>query len=234
MVAGATMVENGHLIPGWGSTSLRAMPEVEADDAELVERLRRGDERAFAVLLERHHQPLLRTAQLYVRDRAAAEEVVQDTWLGVLQGIDRFEGRSSLTTWIYRILTNRAKTRGERDSRQVPLSALAGPEEPEVSEDRFRPIDDPKAPLAWAAPPRAWPHERVLARETVQRLRDALRQLPPAQQLVVGLRDVDGWSAEEVSAALEITPGNQRVLLHRGRSRLRRALEEYLQPDEIP
>jgi RNA polymerase sigma-70 factor (ECF subfamily) len=202
----------------------------ERGEAALIDALRRGEEAAFVALLERHHRPLLRLARLYVRDKSTAEEVVQDTWLGVLEGIDRFEGRSSLSTWIYRILTNRAKSRGQRDQRQVPLSALAGgPEEPEVAEHRFRPIDDPRYPQHWAQPPRAWPHERLLAHETVDHLRLALQQLPPAQQLVVGLRDIDGWSAEQVCEALDITAGNQRVLLHRARSRLRGALESYLE-----
>ena len=214
--------------PAGRSIRFRRVAAVQPDDATLVDGLRRGDERAFELLMERHHDSLLRLAQLHVRDRAIAEEVVQDTWLGVLQGIDRFEGRSSLTTWIYRILTNRAKTRGERERRQVPLSALSGEEEPEVAEDRFRPADDPQYPLHWAVAPRAWPAERLLARETVAQLRTAIESLPLAQQVVIGLRDIDGWSAEEVSEALEITPGNQRVLLHRARSRLRRALEEYL------
>jgi RNA polymerase sigma-70 factor, ECF subfamily len=204
--------------------------KTEPGEAALLDGLRRRDEHTFAALLERHHRPLLRLAQLYVRDRAIAEEVVQDTWLGVLEGIDRFEGRSSLSTWIYRILTNRAKSRGEREQRQVPLSALAGgPDEPEVEEERFRPIDDPRYPQQWAHPPRAWPHERLLAHETVDHVRLAVAQLPPAQRVVVGLRDVDGWSAEQVCEALEITPGNQRVLLHRGRARLRGALESYLE-----
>jgi RNA polymerase sigma-70 factor (ECF subfamily) len=192
----------------------------------LIAALRRGDEQAFMSLVERHNSNLLRLAQLHVRDRAVAEEVVQDTWLGVLQGIDRFEGRSSLSTWIYRILTNRAKSRGERERRQVPLSAL-GDDEPVVDPRRFRAADDPERPLAWATPPRAWPQERILARETVDQLRMAIKTLPPTEQVVVGLRDAEGFSADEVSELLKITPGNQRVLLHRARSKLRTALEDY-------
>jgi RNA polymerase sigma-70 factor (ECF subfamily) len=218
-----------------GSTSVPAVAPGARDDAELVAALRRGEEDAFAELVDRYHPSLLRTAAFYVRDRAVAEEVVQETWLGVLQGVDRFEGRSSLATWIFRIATNRAKSRGAREQRQVPISALSplaggegGEAESEVGEDRFLPIDDPRHPQQWAVPPRAWPHERVLARETIDVLRAAVDELPPAQQVVLGLRDVDGWSAEEVCDALEITPGNQRVLLHRARSRLRAALEGYL------
>jgi RNA polymerase sigma-70 factor (ECF subfamily) len=186
-------------------------------------------ERAFARLVDSHHRSLLRVAQLYVRDRAVAEEVVQETWLAVLQGIDRFEERSSLKTWIYQILTNRAKTRAQREHRQLPFSALISDAESEVAETRFRPIDDPKFPQQWAAPPCSWPDERILARETVDQLRNAVAQLPPAQQVIVGLRDIEGWSADEVCEALEITPGNQRVLLHRARSRLRNALEDYFE-----
>ncbi len=199
----------------------------EPGDAALLAALRSGDERAFARLIDGLHPSLLGVAQLYLRDRAVAEEVVQETWLAVLEGIDRFEARSSLKTWIYRILTNRAKTRAQRERRQLPFSALRDDDEPEVHEARFRPIDDPKFPQHWAVPPHAWPHERVLARETVEQLRRAIAQLPAAQQVIVGLRDIDGWSSDEVCDALEITPGNQRVLLHRARSRLRNALEDY-------
>jgi RNA polymerase sigma-70 factor (ECF subfamily) len=196
----------------------------------LIDALRAGEERAFEELLERHHRSMLRVAGLYVRDRAVAEEVVQDAWLGVLEGIGQFEGRSSLSTWIYRILTNRAQSRGKREQRQVAASAIPGAEhEGEVGERRFRPFDDPAHPHQWAVRPRAWPQDRLLARETVDHVRAAIQQLPSAQQVVVGLRDIDGWSAEEVCAALEITPGNQRVLLHRARSRLRAALENYFE-----
>ncbi len=203
--------------------------DAEPGDSALLGALRCGDERAFARLVERHHQSLLRLAQLYVRDRAVAEDVVQETWLAVLEGVDRFEERSSLKTWIYRILTNRAKTRAQREHRQLPFSALVDDDEPEVDEARFHPIDDPKFPQQWAAPPLAWPHERILARETVAQFRKAVAELPSAQQLIVGLRDIDGWSSGEVCEALEITPGNQRVLLHRARSRLRNALEDYFE-----
>jgi RNA polymerase sigma-70 factor, ECF subfamily len=201
----------------------------ESKEWPLVEALRSRDERAFAELVERHNRTLLRVARLYVRDRSAAEEVVQEAWLGVLEGIDRFEGRSSLRTWIYRILTNRAQSRAQRERRQLPFSALADDHEAAVKETRFRPTDDPRFPLLWSVPPRSWPVERILARETVQQLRAALEHLPAAQQVIVGLRDVEGWTAEEVCEALEITPGNQRVLLHRARSRMRQALEDYFE-----
>jgi RNA polymerase sigma-70 factor, ECF subfamily len=214
----------------WRSIRFRHVAvHAEPGDAALVDALRGGNERAFAQLVDSHHRALLHMAQLYVRDRSVAEEVVQETWLAVFEGIDGFESRSSLKTWIYRILTNRAKTRAQRERRQLPFSALTGDDEPEVDETRFRPIDDPRFQQQWAAPPRAWPHEGILARETVNQLRNAVAQLPAAQQVIVGLRDIDGWSSDEVCEALEITPGNQRVLLHRARSRLRKALEDYFE-----
>jgi RNA polymerase sigma-70 factor (ECF subfamily) len=201
----------------------------ESHDHELVERLREGDESAFAELIDAYGAMMLRVAQMYVRDRASAEEVVQETWLAVLNGIDRFEERSSLKTWIFRILTNRAKTRGERDGRSLPFSALAGADdeadEPSVDPDRFLGPDSPH-PGAWAAPPRAWPEDEILELETLGVIQMAIEQLPDAQREVIRLRDVEGWSPMEVADALEITDGNQRVLLHRGRAKLRHLLAE--------
>ena len=203
-----------------------------ADDATLVARLRDGDESAFVELIDRYGATMLRVAQMYVKDRASAEEVVQETWLAVLNGIDRFEERSSLKTWLFRILTNRAKTRGTRDARSIPFSALAGTEaegeEPAVDPDRFLGPDS-STPGAWAAPPRAWPEDRVLAGETLGVIESAIQMLPDAQRQVIRLRDVEGWTPMEVADALEITDGNQRVLLHRARSKVRAALEEYLE-----
>jgi RNA polymerase sigma-70 factor, ECF subfamily len=207
----------------------------ESHEIELVQRLRDGDESAFAELIDMYGATMLRVAQMYVRDRGSAEEVVQETWLAVLNGIDRFEGRSSLKTWLFRILTNRAKTRGERDGRQVPFSSLAGAgeeDEPTVDPDRFLGPDSAE-PGAWAAPPRAWPHDRVLAKETLSVIEMAIDELPEAQRAVIRLRDVEGWSPMEVTEALEITDGNQRVLLHRARSKVRAALERYLDPDLV-
>ena len=204
-------------------------------DHELTERLRAGDESAFAELIDRYGSMMLRVAQMYVRDRATAEEVVQETWLAVLNGIDRFEERSSLKTWLFRILTNRAKTRGQREGRTVPFSSLAGAgegDEPSVDPDRFLGPDSP-TPGAWAAPPRAWPQEKLLERETLGVIQMAIEDLPEAQREVIRLRDVEGWTPMEVSEALEITDGNQRVLLHRARSKVRAALEMYLDPDVV-
>lgn len=207
MVAIRGIAFKRHDPKGWRSARFQAVAlHAELGEAALIDALRSGDERAFARLVDSHHRSLLRVAQLYVRDRAVAEEVVQETWLAVLEGIDRFEERSSLKTWTYQILTNRAKTRAQREHRQLSFSALISDAESEVAETRFRPIDDPKFPQQWAAPPRSWPDERILARETVDQLRNAVAQLPPAQQVIVGLRDIEGWSADEVCEALEITP----------------------------
>jgi RNA polymerase sigma-70 factor, ECF subfamily len=214
--------------------SRRGADTAEAADEEIVARLRDGDESAFMELIDRYGATMLRVAQMYVKDRASAEEVVQETWLAVLNGIDRFEGRSSLKTWLFRILTNRAKTRGERDGRMVPFSALAGTEtesdEPSVDPDRFL-GQGSDTPGAWAAPPRAWPQDRVLARETLGVIESAIDKLPDAQREVIRLRDMEGWTPMEVADALEISDGNQRVLLHRARAKVRAELERYLDPE---
>jgi RNA polymerase sigma-70 factor (ECF subfamily) len=204
-----------------------------SDDAALVAGLRADDRAAFETLIERHHAAMVRVASLFVPDRAVAEEVAQETWLAVLEGIDRFEERSSLKTWIFRILTNRAKTRAQREGRSVPLSALGAPhaDEPVVDADRFLRPGDPE-PGAWASRPRDWetiPEERLLSQETLAMVARAIEELPAAQREVIRLRDVEGWSAGEVCDALGITDGNQRVLLHRARSKVRQALEDYLE-----
>jgi RNA polymerase sigma-70 factor, ECF subfamily len=214
------------------------MDEVIVDeDAELLTRLRAGDEDAFMTLVDKYGPLMLRIALTHVRTRAVAEDVVQEAWLGVLQGLGRFEGRSSLKTWILRIVANRARTRGEREARSVPLSSLtpdSGEDEPAVDPERFLPRDHPTYPGAWAIPPHSWarlPEERLLASETLEHVRAAIAKLPPRQQEVITLRDVEGWEPEEVSEALELTPGNQRVLLHRARSKVRAELEHYF--DEV-
>src|SRR4051794_27482473 len=192
------------------------------DEQRLVDSLRAGDESAFEMLVDLYHTPLLRLAMLYVNSAAVAEEVVQETWLGVLQGLARFEGRSSLKTWILRIVTNRARTRGERERRSVPFTSLE-PEgdEPAVDPERFLPQDHPLYPGGWSAPPRAWPEDRVLAKETLEKVRESIAKLPARQQEVIILRDVEGWEPEDVAAALDVSAGNQRVLLHRARSKVR-------------
>jgi RNA polymerase sigma-70 factor (ECF subfamily) len=192
-------------------------------DAELVERLRARDEAAFTELVRRHHASLLRFARMFVSTQAVAEEVVQETWLGVLNGIERFEGRSSLKTWIFRILANTAKTRAEREGRSLPFSALETDDGgAAVPRERFTGTGH------WASPPRAWPEERLLSSETRALIAAEIERLPPSQRAVISLRDVEGWSADEVRNALDLSETNQRVLLHRARSKVRAALERYL------
>jgi RNA polymerase sigma-70 factor (ECF subfamily) len=202
------------------------------EEMRLVEGLRAGDEAAFAELMRRYGASMLRIAQLYVRSRAVAEEVVQEAWLAVFNGISRFEGRSSLKTWLFRILTNTAKTRAIREGRSIPFSALAGDVEdgPSVDPDRFLGPDE-RFPGHWSLPPSSWagePEERLVAAETLAVIKAAVDELPPAQALVITMRDVEGFSSEEVCNALDITETNQRVLLHRARTKVRRALEDYL------
>jgi RNA polymerase sigma-70 factor, ECF subfamily len=203
------------------------------EDAQLVAALRSGEETAFATLLDRYHTSMLRLATIYVQDHSVAEEVVQEAWLGVLQGIQRFEGRASLKTWIFRILTNIAKTRGAREGRTVPFSAAwtqhSEPFEPAVAPERFQ--VDTAEPGHWVSMPRSWaeiPEERFLSDEACDFIRKAIDLLPPSQREVITLRDVEQWSGDEVCNVLGITETNQRVLLHRARSKVRRALEEYL------
>jgi RNA polymerase sigma-70 factor, ECF subfamily len=205
---------------------------VAASDAELVEALRAGDEDAFAALVREYQPSLVRVARMYVPTQATAEEVAQETWLGVLNGIDRFEGRSSLRTWIFRILTNIAKTRAVRDGRTLPFSALQDPArvpEPSVDADRFLDSEHPRWPGHWAAKPAPWPDEALVAAETQARIAAAIDALPATQRTVITLRDVHGWSSDEVRNALDLSETNQRVLLHRARAKVRAALESYLE-----
>jgi len=203
------------------------------DERALVLALRRRDESAFEALVEQYHVPLRRYALTFVRSSAVADEVVQETWLGVLRGIDRFEGRSSLKTWIFQILTNTAKTRAEREGRTVPLSALAGLEgdEPSVDPNRFLDEQHERWPGHWAAPPSRWdelPEEALLGHETLAVLEQAIAALPDMQRRVIELRDVEGWTSQEVCDFLGLSEANQRVLLHRARSKARAALEAHL------
>src|SRR3954468_12487491 len=195
-------------------------PEIEIvtpmrSDEETLAALRRGDERVFVELVEQHQTLMLRVASRYVRNQAVAEEVVQETWLGVLKGLRNFEGRASLKTWIFRILTNRAITRAEREGRAVAFSALwdTGPGEPAVDPDRFRPEGD-RWPGGWKCFPDPLPEDRLLERGPLALIESSIADLPERQHLVITMRDVEGWSAEEVCAALEISEANQRVLLH--------------------
>jgi len=203
----------------------------DSDEARLIRRLRDGDERAFEALVEQHYSTMLAVARTYVRSRAVAEEVVQEAWLGVLKGLERFEGRSSLKTWIMRIVANTAMTRGAREARSVPFSTLAPQgEEAAVEPERFRGPED-GFPGHWRGYPADWqslPDEALLGQETRGVIMRAIDELPEAQRAVITLRDVTGCSAEEVCSVLDVSEGNQRVLLHRARSRVRSALERHL------
>jgi RNA polymerase sigma-70 factor, ECF subfamily len=185
-------------------------------------------------LVDKYGPLMLRIARSHTRSDAVAEDVVQEAWLGVVTGLERFEGRSSLKTWIMQIVANRARTRGEREARSLPVSSLrtggGDGDEPSVDPERFFDLADPRHPGAWQTPPRAWPEQDLLAAETLEQIRAAIAALPPRQQEVIVLRDVEGWSPEEVAEALGVSGGNQRVLLHRARSKVRAALEAYLTP----
>ena len=201
-----------------------------AGQDEVVRALRAGDEATFAALVDELSPSMLRVALMFVPTRAVAEDVVQEAWLGVLAGIGRFEGRSSLKTWIFRILTNRAKTRGERERRTVPFSALvaadADGDEPAVDADRF------VADGHWRSAPDPWsslPESRLVGKETLEVVHGAIDALPEMQRAVITLRDVQGWSSEDVRNVLDLSESNQRVLLHRARSKVRQALETYLE-----
>ena len=203
------------------------------EEATLLESLRAGDERAFARLVDELSGPMRRLARTFVPTAAVAEDVVQETWLAVLEGLDRLEGRSSLKTWIFRILTNRAITRGQRERRSIPFSSLVDAEaahgESAVDPSRFRPPGSQWAG-GWLEPPRSWdpiPEDRLLSKETLGVVSSAIDELPPGQRSVITLRDVEGFGSQDACNVLEISETNQRVLLHRARSRVRRALERY-------
>jgi RNA polymerase sigma-70 factor, ECF subfamily len=207
------------------------MAQAAPAEAQVLEALRAGDEDAFRALVREYTPSLVRVARIYVSTQAAAEEVAQETWFGVLNGLSRFEGRSSLRTWIFRILTNIAKTRAKRDGRTLPFSALSEPgrvPEAAVDADRFLDPEHPRWPGNWALKPEAWPEDALVAAETREKLAEAIEALPAAQRAVISLRDIEGWSSEEVRNALDLSETNQRVLLHRARSKVRAALESYL------
>lgn len=197
-------------------------------DADVIARLVAGDEAAFRALIEAHHGTMLRVARGYVRGEGVAEEVVQETWVAILKGLPRFQGRSSLKTWMFRILANRARTRGRREHRTIPVSALGALDadgQPAVDPDRFT------TEGMWARPPTEFagaPDAYADRGELGAHLLSAIDELPERQKLVITLRDVKGWSSEEVCNVLEVSATNQRVLLHRARSKVRAALETYL------
>jgi RNA polymerase sigma-70 factor, ECF subfamily len=214
-------------IPGTSGEALAA-----DRDAPLLAALRAGGEEAFATLVKRYHASLKRVARAYVSTDAVAEEVVQETWLAVIDGLDRFERRASLKTWMFHILANKAKTRGTRERRAVPFASLAraDEDEPAVTADRFQREGD-AWPGHWSAPPRPWedPERRLASLEARDYLRAAIAALPATQQAVLTLRDVEGLEAEEVCGLLSLSDGNQRVILHRARARVRTELERYFE-----
>jgi RNA polymerase sigma-70 factor, ECF subfamily len=204
------------------------------DEGRLVEALRAGDEDAFVQLVRQHGPAMLRVARLYVTSGAVAEEVVQETWLAALSGIERFEGRSTFQWWLFRILTNRARTRAAAEGRSVPFTALSkrelGAAELSVEADRFRGPGERWA-HHWTSSPQRWtelPEASALSQETISIVERAAEALPPAQRAVLTLRDMLGWDSDEVCEVLEITAANQRVLLHRARTKVRKALEQHL------
>lgn len=205
--------------PGGGRAS--------SDDLATVQQLLAGDEATFTAVVERLHPSLIRFALLFVASREVAEEVVQDTWVAVLNGLSSFQGRSALKSWIFSIAANRAKTRAIRERRTITFSELSAPgdDEPAVDPDRF------SSGGAWSSPPGRWdrdtPEKLLLRQEALAVVAAAIAELPPSQQAVVTLRDVEGLDAAEVCNVLEISDTNQRVLLHRGRSKVRSALERY-------
>ncbi len=215
---------------GDGRDHASALPSDEA----IVARLRAGDEAMFALVLDAWSSGLLRAARAYVSTRESAEDVVQDTWVAVIRGVDRFEGRSSLRTWVYRIMINTAKSRGAKDKRTMPMTDLTPDDTgPTVDPARFRGPDDPYEGH-WKDFPPQWPsvETEVESRQLQARIEEAVARLPDRQRIVITLRDIEGYSAEEVCAALEVSAANQRVLLHRARAAVRADLESYFTADE--
>jgi RNA polymerase sigma-70 factor (ECF subfamily) len=204
------------------------------EERQLVAAVAAGDEEAFVELVRTYGPTMLRVARLYVSTRAVAEEVVQETWLSVMTGIDSFEGRSSFKTWLFRILTNTAQTRAAREGRSVPFSALGNDElgdaDPSVAADRFRAQGERFADH-WTSSPARWselPEAMLLSQETIAVAERVVAALPEGQRAVIVMRDVVGWEAEEVCDILGLTATNQRVLLHRARTKVREALERHL------
>jgi RNA polymerase sigma-70 factor (ECF subfamily) len=217
---------------------LHSMPQ-PADEAALLAALRSGDRDAFEKLVDDLSPGLLRVAMQHTPSRAVAEEVVQDTWIAVINGIDRFEGRSSLRTWIYRILLNIARTRGKRERRTLPFSyfrrrAEEGGDEAAVEPERFQGRGG-EQPGGWARPPIEWaaPEDRLATAEASQVMLEAIAALPPRQREVITMRDLQGLTAEEARNALDVSETNQRVLLHRARSKVREALERYYDEEAL-
>ena len=207
------------------------------DDQFLIEQLRSGNETAFVWLIDRYAGAMQRLAMVYVKSWSVAEEVVQETWMAILEGLHRFEGRSSLKTWIFRILTNCAITRAQREGRSIPFSSLqeydADPDEPAVDPDSFFPAGHQWAGH-WISFPSNWsemPEDRLLSKETRACIEGVIATLPPNLREIIILRDVEGWTSEETCHFLGISEGNQRVLLHRARSKVRNVLAKYFEEE---
>jgi RNA polymerase sigma-70 factor, ECF subfamily len=205
-------------------------PTAPDDDEGLIAAVRAGEADGFATLVDRHSRAMVRVAMAYVPSRAVAEEVVQETWLGVLRGLEKFEGRSSFRTWLFRILVNRAKTRGVRERRTVPFAALAA----EASDDDEPAVDPTRFAEEgfWGAPPRRWdedPEAALRSKEALEITREAIDKLPEMQRKVITLRDIEGFPSDEVRNVLDISETNQRVLLHRARAKVRQALENWME-----
>jgi RNA polymerase sigma-70 factor, ECF subfamily len=220
-------------VPPEASKGVETVPG--RDDASLVLALRRGDEAAFLALVQRHHRSMTRVARAYVGSDAAAEDVAQEAWLGLMKGISAFEGRSSVKSWLFKIVVYCARTRRARDARTVPLSSLEddGPDEAAVDPDRFLPAPERWA-NHWSRPPEPWAEEKLASAETARLVLGEIERLPANQRAVVTMRDVEGLESGEVCAALGITDANQRVLLHRARARVRAGLERVFRAGARP
>ena len=207
---------------------------LDREDAALLSALRAGDEQVFCDLVMRWSGPMLRLALAHIVSRAVAEEVVQEAWLTVLRSLDRFEGRSALRTWVLGIVVNIARSRGRKECRNVPLPFEL--HDRAVDPSRFLPADHPRWPHHWATEPVAWttPEDQLLAGETARILADAIDALPAVQREVLVLRDVDGLTGAEACNVLGLSDTNQRVLLHRARSRVRSAIERHLTGVKTP
>jgi RNA polymerase sigma-70 factor (ECF subfamily) len=217
------------------TTSTGTRSPARRDEWELVAALRKGDEAAFLTLVSRYHRPMVRVARAYLPSDAAAEDAVQEAWLGVLKGIEGFEGRASVKSWIFRIAVYCAKTRRARDGRLVPMSSLEddGEDGPAVDPDRFQPEGERYA-NHWSRPPEPWADDRLQAAQTAALVKAEIERLPPGQRAVITLRDVEGLESTEVCAILGLSEGNQRVLLHRARSKVRAAMEPHMKEGGRP
>jgi RNA polymerase sigma-70 factor (ECF subfamily) len=207
-----------------------SVAEAPGEDAGLVARLCAGEEAAFVLLVDSWSAGMLRLARSIVSTEASAAEVVQETWLAVVASVGGFEGRSSLRTWVYRILVNTAKRRAIQEQRAVPWASLSLPDQPTVDPDAFQGVDEPY-PGHWRSFPEPWPEQATLSREVLEVIRAAVELLPAQQRAVITLRDIEGCTGPETCELLDLSEGNQRVLLHRARAAVRREVAAYLGKD---